>query len=371
MTDPRHSKPLLNFDSLTDTVTNLAGALILLVVLILGITGQGEASRTEPLLEQLEQLRVEIQSVDQETRQIEDALRVLQQRLDRVADQAGPSQMTTDIAIHRRLADAARLLAVAGGARPPRAFLAQQLGVSALAVAATSTEDRFQRWQAALAESDRRLQDLERRMADLEDNLRRLLQRAQAALPAADGGEPARPAIAAAAAPPTKQLKLRPPLEQLTTQEALIVCCRDSRVSCVDLAALNRSLARLRQRRPPTAAAREPFQFDLPDCPMRCEGFMEGRVGTGQFKEEVILNFKPGEHGESEQELARAESRFQQALSQHRPEKCYLQFGIWPDSYELFLKVRDLAWQAGYDVGWVPLDTGEPIRLGKGLGRKY
>ncbi len=40
MPNPRRSQLELNFDGLTDSVTNLVGALILLIVLLIGITRQ-------------------------------------------------------------------------------------------------------------------------------------------------------------------------------------------------------------------------------------------------------------------------------------------------------------------------------------------
>lgn len=40
MTQPRRSQLDMNFDGLTDSVTNLVGALILLIVLLIGVTQQ-------------------------------------------------------------------------------------------------------------------------------------------------------------------------------------------------------------------------------------------------------------------------------------------------------------------------------------------
>jgi len=86
-----------NFDSLTDTVTNLSGTLILLVVLVLGLTrdviprtsgpvgrdgGPPKGKSIEPILRQVEEVRLKIRGVDQQIRQLETTIPELKQQLD-------------------------------------------------------------------------------------------------------------------------------------------------------------------------------------------------------------------------------------------------------------------------------------------------
>jgi TolA-binding protein len=91
---------MLNFDGLTDAVTNLTGTLILLVVLIFGITTQArnpapslvppqppapktpEGKPIGPLVEDVEALRMQIQRVDGQIRRLEGDLPRLEQRIE-------------------------------------------------------------------------------------------------------------------------------------------------------------------------------------------------------------------------------------------------------------------------------------------------
>ena len=90
----------LNFDGLTDSVTNLVGALLILVALLLGITKEivegtrpsrsdvtqrqlGGAMSTDELLRQVAELRSEIEATDQ---QIDYA----EQRIEELRDRARP-----------------------------------------------------------------------------------------------------------------------------------------------------------------------------------------------------------------------------------------------------------------------------------------
>ena len=97
-------KTITNFDGLTDAVTNLVGTLILLVVLILGITTQGqprnrpddsptqetETLSIEPLVRRIEMIRLEIRQVDSQTRQIEQALPGLEERIRQLRSASDP-----------------------------------------------------------------------------------------------------------------------------------------------------------------------------------------------------------------------------------------------------------------------------------------
>ena len=85
----RSQRVRFNFDSLTDTVTNLTGALILIVVLVLGLTRQTPFSGPQgtagkpiaPLLQEVEQLNDRIIAVDAEIGALEKLLPQLQEEV--------------------------------------------------------------------------------------------------------------------------------------------------------------------------------------------------------------------------------------------------------------------------------------------------
>jgi len=93
----RNEQASLNFDGLTDAVTNLTGTLILLVVLILGITTEAgtplhalrppgedghDGKPIGPLLQKIENLKLQIQQVDQHVRELERDLPRLRQQVE-------------------------------------------------------------------------------------------------------------------------------------------------------------------------------------------------------------------------------------------------------------------------------------------------
>jgi hypothetical protein len=91
-----------NFDSLTDTVTNLSGTLILIVVLVLCLTremlpprhddpappGVAGGKPIAPLLTKVEQIKSQIRSVDQDVRKLEARVPELQRRLQELQNKA-------------------------------------------------------------------------------------------------------------------------------------------------------------------------------------------------------------------------------------------------------------------------------------------
>ena len=79
----------------------------------------------------------------------------------------------------------------------------------------------------------------------------------------------------------------------------------------------------------------------------------------------VSLQFDPAsaDVGENPSQLTAANSDFRQVLAQSDPKKDYLVFIVRPDSFEAFRNARKQAWDAGYEVGWEPLDPELPIKI--------
>jgi hypothetical protein len=79
----------------------------------------------------------------------------------------------------------------------------------------------------------------------------------------------------------------------------------------------------------------------------------------------VSLLFEPrsGNIGETNTQLTAANSAYKQVLSKFNPQKDYLAFIVRPDSFEAFRAARKQAWQAGYEVGWEPIEQDTPIKI--------
>lgn len=101
----RQSRIELNFDGLTDSVTNLVGALILLVVLIIGVTREAVSQQKEqpkpktgqrnagqksikPLQDRVNQMKSQLRDVDNDIEQQKRELRTLREAVDELLKKA-------------------------------------------------------------------------------------------------------------------------------------------------------------------------------------------------------------------------------------------------------------------------------------------
>lgn len=95
----------------------------------------------------------------------------------------------------------------------------------------------------------------------------------------------------------------------------------------------------------------------------------ELRVETKNYEVELVdldsgawqYNPKSVNSGESGKELTQVNSEYRRTLSQFAPQKDYLAFLVRPDSFATFRQVREIAWKAGFDVGWEPKTPESPI----------
>ncbi|MTJ14796.1 hypothetical protein FJR11_19895 [Anabaena sp. UHCC 0187] len=100
----------------------------------------------------------------------------------------------------------------------------------------------------------------------------------------------------------------------------------------------------------------------------------EFRVQTKNYEVELVdlesgswqYNPKSVNSGESSKELTQVNSEYRTTLSQFAPQKDYLAFLVRPDSFATFRQVREIAWKAGFDVGWEPKTPDSPIIFGSG-----
>ena len=84
----------------------------------------------------------------------------------------------------------------------------------------------------------------------------------------------------------------------------------------------------------------------------------------------VSLLFEPQSEdiGEDTVNMSAANSVYKQVLSEYDPDNDYLVFIVRPDSFEAFRTARQLAWDAGYEVGWEPHAQDAPIKIRTILG---
>ena len=76
------------------------------------------------------------------------------------------------------------------------------------------------------------------------------------------------------------------------------------------------------------------------------------------------LVFQRREHGgETLEEIREARSYFQRGLKQLNPERYYLQFLVWNDSFETYLEARRMGSEVGLLAGWQPMTTTDEYKV--------
>jgi hypothetical protein len=83
-------------------------------------------------------------------------------------------------------------------------------------------------------------------------------------------------------------------------------------------------------------------------------------LGPNQFVGQ--LEWRSRELGETLAELGRPESEFRQNLSRFDPRRTYFRFFVWDDSFDLYIKARELTNEAGFSAGWSSLARHDPFR---------
>lgn len=97
------------------------------------------------------------------------------------------------------------------------------------------------------------------------------------------------------------------------------------------------------------------------------------RVGmTARGRQPWLVFERREDRGHPLSILRRRSSRYQEALQTLDPEKFYIQFLVWPDSFEIYLEARNIAAEHGLLAGWNPetstdeyqVPLGGPLALG-------
>lgn len=80
----------------------------------------------------------------------------------------------------------------------------------------------------------------------------------------------------------------------------------------------------------------------------------------------IVFQPKEGVKGETLRELGGKNSEFVDFLKQLNPRENYIAFIVRPDSFQVFRKARQIAWNLGFDVGWEPLGDDSILVFGSG-----
>lgn len=180
--------------------------------------------------------------------------------------------------------------------------------------------------------------------------------------------------LAANGGAPKTHLTIQTPLASTTDKEPLWFEIQNNKVSYLNLRQirnkeieLSGSLPNCNKPSSGDSVSLSNYQSCLLSILGRQSNF---RVDTDSYRvrtvdQGVSLLFEPLSNniGETATKLTAANSAYKQVLSKSNPKKDYLAFIVRPDSFEAFRDARKQAWEAGYEVGWEPLEQDAPIKI--------
>ncbi len=290
MARSRDSQVEMNFDGLADSVTNLVGALILVLVLVIGIT-------------------------------------------DEAGSQPPPPPPGIDV--------------------PPVEPFRGDRPLAAL-------ESRVANLRIRLQTSDKDVTHLRSRFGELQEQAKELLDQVQSVQPVddKDATKPPEPSK-------VKDVRYRPPFERKTTKDPdIVLVVENNRIGFIDNVDHDKQLKKRLAQNPKFEPGTHLIQAESGDFDL--EIFIGPQIGLIRSQVALTGKRKEGHSGESLEELALPSSKLMARLNGLNPAESYLQFTVYPESFETFRTLRDRVWKMRFDVNWSPMSVGESIYFGGG-----
>lgn len=308
----------MSFDSLMDTLTNVVG--ILLIILVFTVLGGQEA---------VKRIKGFVDEISQE--QLETALAESAELRSTVKDQRERWREFD----HRLIEDRLRLERQQELAAQLRADIDKlsesQIDPEALEQQLTQRRTRVSELETEIAEKSDLIAQLKARLADSP----------------AVGPDPS-----------AKVVRLPDPRPAPKGARPVVFVCRHGRIMPVEKEKLQQQAQQVVFR----GRARL-IKGDRLDCEELTKRFDQTFVGdrsfrlririAGDAKPHLVLEHRE-EAGVSTEELARANSRFHQLLRRLSPERQYLDFRVFANSFDTYLAARSAAARAGFAAGWTP-----------------
>lgn len=174
---------------------------------------------------------------------------------------------------------------------------------------------------------------------------------------------------------PAKSVRLPDPRPAPKGVTEVPVLCRENRIWVVDIAALReKALKRadfvVRSKKLDSDGDRwlsggATFIDEFNKAPVKAAPFeVTLDLVNGQWPRMVLTRI-PG-RGETVDDALKSTGDFARTLRRLKPETHVLRFFVWPDSFEAYLKVRELVGEQGYAAGWEPTTAPEEHRISLG-----
>lgn len=176
-------------------------------------------------------------------------------------------------------------------------------------------------------------------------------------------------------APPAKEVRLPDPRPAPAGVKEFHVLCREGRIWLVDIPSLQEKaqkradfVVRSKKLDPDGdtwLADGKTFVDEFNKAPVKDEGFeMTVEIVSNRWTRLVLTRMKG--RGEEIDEAVKPTGEFARALRRLKPDTHVVRFFVWPDSFEQYLRVRELTGERGYAAGWEPMTSPDEYRISLG-----
>jgi chemotaxis protein histidine kinase CheA len=336
-----------NMDSMLDTLTNVVGILIIVLVTV-QLSTQEAAQRIAEAVQKVDP--AEVARLESEAADAKAAADAAQARLDAARKPAAKDPA----------AEAARLEA--------EATKAEQTAREAEARAAAIEKEKADKARVAKQSADAAT----KKAAEEKAKAEAAVAQAEAAWRAlaAELEKTEKPI-----APPAKEVRLPDPRPAPAGAKEIRVLCREGKVWVVNIPALQEIAQRradfiVRQKKLDAdgdqwLAEGKAFLDAFNDKPVREDGFSMTLALAGGKWTQLVLERMPGS-GQTAEAAIGAAGDLARTLRRLDPGKFYVRFFVWPDGFEAYLAARAFTAERGFAAGWEPVGSPDEHRIGLG-----
>ncbi len=326
-----------NLDSMLDTLTNVVGILVIVLVTV-QLSSQEAASRIAAEATKIdpeEVARIE-REAEEAARKAEEAAEALEAERKEVRN---PKQRLMTLE-----SEAAVLDELAKQADAQREAEARKR--AAEMTAAEKKAQEAEKLERERKEAEKRLEEMRRELENL-------------------------PALVA---PPAKEVRLPDPRPAPPNTKELHVLCREGRLWVVDLddlreKAIKRADYVVRARKLDPDGDKwitegERFVEEFNKAPVKEDGFEMTLIARGTVP--YLLLTRAEKSGQAAEDAIKGNGLLARTLRRTKPDAHIVRFFVWPDSFETYLTARAFTGERGYAAGWSP--TGSPDEYTISLG---
>ena len=327
-----------NLDSMLDTLTNVVGILVIVLVAV-QLSSQEAASKIAEAIEKIDpeevtRLEKEAEEARQQASEAAEALR--EQRQASRDPKAELSRLEAALQIEQ---DLARQATTRAAELEQKREAEEKAAEEAIKVAA-----------AEQAKQEAETKALEERVAEKRLEFENLPVRK---------------------APPSKEVRLPDPRPAPQGATELRVLCREGKVWLVDIKAIQDKAVKRADFVVRSKKLDPEGDNWILDGQKFLEEFNSRSTREGGFKLSLKMANKQAIHivlersgGETAAEAIRGTGDLARALRQVNPASHFVRFFVWPDSFEEYLKVREFTNERGFSAGWEPVTSPDEHVLG-------